>query len=194
MIFTFNDSGKVKPSDSEYTKLTTINSITGNNLPDITGCGYLTIRRIGDGPSDSLGVFVDGSTQVFPLNSIVRYGVTEGGFYKIYFQEKISFTGKSDNHRYFYQTLLAEKPIVKKYNIVNGTTKNTDYVTISGKGKILVSASSFNPAMIYSIDGSSEYSFAFNGYQYMEFEFKNSFKFKSSTSTYAIYYLVYLEK
>ena len=180
-------------SGDEQTTLTTVLSVTGDKLPIITGSGYITLRRIGATGNTEINVFIDGNTQGFKVNSIYDvYGV-QGDFYRFYFQRSISFTGGKSTDTYFYQTLLADT-LIDKYNITQGVTSGSNYTTVTGKGKILISPSYSNPAVYYSLDGGAEQMFSFYGYQYMEIMFNKSFKFKTSYSSYPLYYIAYLEK
>lgn len=179
-------------SGDEYTNLTTVLSVTGDKLPTITGSGYITLRRVSGTGNNEIDVFIDGNTQAFTIGSISEnYGV-QSGFYRFYFQRSIHFAGGVSTDTYFYQTLLADT-LMNKYNIIQGITSGTNYTTITGKGKILVSPSYANPAMYYSLDGKAEQPFVFYGYQYMEIMFEKSFKFKTSYSSYPLYYISYLE-
>lgn len=179
-------------SGDEYTKLTTVLSVGGDKLPTITGSGYITLRRTDvNNSSNNLNVYIDGNTEPFKVYiEISQYGV-RGGFLRFYFQESISFSEAPNYSAFFYQTLLAEKPVDKKYKITQGKTDGTNYVTITGKGKIVVSPAGGNPLMVYMLDGSAEQSLMFYGCQYMEFMFNKSFKFKSNT--YTSYYIAYTE-
>ena len=178
--------------DSEYTNLTTVFSVAGNKLPTITGSGYITLRRTDvNNASNVLNVYIDGNTEPFKVYiEISQYGV-RGGFLRLYFQESIRFSEAPDYSAFFYQTLLADKLVDKKYNITQGKTNGSDYTTITGKGKIVVSPSGGSPEIYYSLDGSIEQSLRFYGYQCMEFMFNKSFKFKSNT--YISYYIAYTE-
>ena len=195
MIFTFSDGVKkeVKPSDEIFTNLTTVMSVTGDKLPTITGSGYITLRRLTGKSNASLNIFIDGNTQGYRwyING-TEYGV-QGDFLKLYFQESISFSGGIDTDTYFYQTLLSDEPVIKSYEITQGITSGTNYITITGKGKIIVSPSYANPGIYYSLDNSKEQVLAFYGYQNMEYVFNESFKFKTSYSSYPLYYIAYTE-
>ena len=179
---------------TEYTNLTTVLSVSGNNLPTITGSGYIILRRIGKvSSSNILNVFIDNNTEPFTVYiESANYGV-KGDFLRFYFQKSIKFTGGSSNETYFYQTLLADKLVSGNYKITQGKTSGTNYITITGKGRILISPLYTNPAMLYSIDGGSEQTLDFYGYQYMEIMFNKSFKFKTSYESYPLCYIAYTE-
>ena len=195
MIFNYSSDITVTHSfdEGDFNQLTTVTNVTGDKLPTIYGSGYITLRRIGVGYSGILNVFIDDNTVPFTvyINS-TEYGV-KGDFLRFYFQEKISFSGGLSSEAYFYQTLLADKPVNKKYNIIQGKATDTEYITVNGKGKILVSPTYGNPAMFFHLDGGDMQTLIFYGYQYMEYQFNNSFKFKASTTTYPLYYIIYTE-
>ena len=178
-------------SDSVYTNLTTVASITGDKLPTIYGSGYIILKRIGGTVSTTLNVFIDGNVQKFPLYSTVINNNVDGVFWRLYFQESISFSLGNQNDTYFYQTLLADNLVDKKYNITQGVTTNTDYITITGKGKILISFTSL-ATMRYMLDSDVENRIVSD--QYMEFTFENKFVFSATLSTHLLYYIAYIEK
>ena len=180
-----------KSGGEEYTNLTTVLSVAGDKLPTIYGSGYITLRRTDVNNSGNiLDVYIDGNTEPFNVSiDITQYGV-RGDFLRFYFQESIRFDRAPSYTSFFYQTLLSDKPLNKKYKITQGKTSGSEYITITGKGKILLSPAG-NPVVDYSLDGSTEQTLKFYGYQCMEFMFNKSFKFKSNT--YMSYYIAYTE-
>ena len=183
-------------SDSDYTVLTTVNSITGDKLPTIYGCGYMILRRTSspDGLSNIINVFIDSNSQSFPIGNLTQYTSIYGDYWKFYFQEGISFSNGKSGETYFYQTLLADSPVDKKYNIIQGVTVNTDFTTITGKGKILLSTGTQTATMTYRVDNASiDNSIKFNQYRCMEIMFNESIAFKTTYVSYPIYYIAYIE-
>ena len=185
----FKSGGK---GDDIYTNLTTVASITGDKLPTIYGSGYITIRRIRNVDTVSrVNVYIDGNTEPFLMENRFNNGI-QGDFYKFFFQESIRFDNGKVDDVYFYQTLLADELIEKKYNITQGlASPNADYITIAGKGKILVCPTATSQNLKYTIDGETEQSIIFHGWQYMEYLFNESFKFKNSYSN--LHYIAYTE-
>ena len=190
---TFNPFKSDPVSEDIYTNLTTVRSYAGDSLPTITGNGYITLRRTAGSGASALNVFIDGNTKAFTISSLAENNSVQGGFWTFFFQKSIRFTGEG-SESYFYQTLLADGAVGDKYTITQNMTTTTDYTTITGKGKILISPAGGGRTMDYSIDGVSEVSFKFHGYQYMEFMFNKSFKFKPDYINNTLYYIVYLEK
>ena len=181
-------------SDDEYTNLTTVSSITGDNLPTITGSGYISIKRINSmNDTNVLKIYIDSNTEPFELGFKDNQTGVRGDYFRAYFQESIRFGGAKGNETYFYQTLLSDKPVGKKYNIIQGRTNSTDYITFTGKGKILISPSQGEPLMYYRIDNVAENSIQFCGHQYMEFIFNTRFIFKIYSHLYPLYYIAYTE-
>ena len=183
-------------SDDVYTNLTTVNSITGDKLPTIYGCGYMILRRTSspDGLSNIINVFIDSNSQSFPIGNLTQYTSIYGDYWKFYFQEGISFSNGKSGETYFYQTLLADSPVDKKYNIIEGVTVNTDFTTITGKGKILLSTGTQTATMTYRVDNASiDNSIKFNQYRCMEIMFNESIAFKTTYVSYPIYYIAYIE-
>lgn len=182
-------------SESEFTNLTTVASITGDKLPTIiNGSGYITIKRISytSNTVDQLNVYIDDNTEPFRISSTITSGL-QGGFYTLFFQKSIRFENGSKTDTYFYQTLLADELIAEKYKIIHSTTYMTNYITITGKGKILISTYNNSPTIRYSVDNLSEQSFPFNSNQCMEFIFNESFTFKSLNEYFQLYYIAYTE-
>lgn len=194
MIFNFNSKTEITHSfdESDFNQLTTVSGVTGDKLPTITGCGYMMLRRVAGSSTGTLDVYIDGNTQPFKLSTEYNYGIA-GDFYKFYFQESIRFSNGLSTHTYLYQTLLAEKTVDKRYNIAQDIITNTNYINMSGRGKVLVSPAERGTTFYYSIDNGTEYSLSFRGNQYIELMFNESIKFKSEYGTTALYYIAYLE-
>lgn len=192
---TFNPFKSGGGNESPFTVLNTVINAKGNELPTIYGNGYITIRRTNATSSggDGLVAYIDDNTSPFPITSYNDSYVT-GGFYKLYFQKSIRFGGGISTNFYFYQTQLSDTQLEDKYNIVQGATSDTDYITINGKGKILICTKTFTTVLYYKIDDKPENELYFYGYQYMEFNFNESFRFKSQRGgSYTLYYIAYTE-
>ena len=170
-------------SGGEYNILTTSN-LTGNKLPTVSGCGYLILRKISATDETELSIYVDGNAKPFyysGANSLV-----------LYFQESIRFSGGVSSDSYLYQTLLAEKPVSKKYNIIAGEAKATA-ITINGKGKILFTSGYYNTSMYLTVNQIKDLKLSLSGELPLELAFNNNVSFYSWTANYPVYYLAYVE-
>lgn len=179
-------------SDSELTQLSTYYGINGSLLPTITGTGYLIIKRLtgNEGTRDDVRVYIDDNAMGFPINSHVQTLVRDG-YYKFYFQKSVRFTNGKYEDTYIYQTLLADKEIPDRYNIIQGQVKAQETFTFEGKGRILISPSTFTVSMPFTIDDGEENTLQFYGVQHVEFMFNKSITFKSDSNNAPLYYLIY---
>ena len=189
---TFSPFKSGDSEDSEYTNLTTVFSVAGDKLPSFTGCGYVILRKVSGVESRSLKVFIDGNTDAFTV-LLDGSSLNATNYLRFYFQEEIRFEGARDAS-FWCQALLAEKEITKKYDIVQGVKTKGEYISFTGKGRVLIVTESRGITIAYEIDNNSEIQDISTGNQYMEFLFTNSFKLKSNNSSYSVYYIAYLEK
>lgn len=192
---TFNPFKSGGGNESPYTVLNTVINAKGNELPTIYGNGFITIRRTSasSNGADNLVAYIDDNTSPFPIASY-NDSYVRGGYYKLYFKKSIRFSGGISTNFYFYQTQLSASELEDKCNIVQGVTSDDEYITISGKGKILICAMTFTTVLYYKIDDMPENELYFHGYQHMEFNFNKGFKFKSQRgSSYKLYYIAYTE-
>ena len=167
----------------EYTLLTTA-SVTGNKLPTVSGCGYFILRKTSITDDTELSIYVDGNSKPFyysGANSLT-----------LYFQESIRFSGGVSGDTYLYQTLLAEKPISKKYTILTGEAKAST-VTVSGKGKILFTSGYYNSRVVLTLNQISKLELSLSGELPLEVAFDNNVSFYSWTANYPVYYIAYVE-
>ncbi len=178
----------------EFTKLTTKVDLAGNSLGTIYGNGYIILRKTWGNDNYDLDVYVDDNTEAFKLMP-TEVGSLQGGYYRFYFQEKIRFGGDLSDHEYFYQTLLSETVLPKKYNITQGSKLGEDYLTFTGKGKILFSCLDVTSSIYFKIDGGEEQTMPMSSTQYSEYWFTKSISFKrmNTGALYPLYYLLYLE-
>ena len=189
---TFNPFKSGDSGDNIYTKLTTVSGVKGDQLPTITGSGYIILRRLGGGSGGYLDVYIDGNTQSFKIASEYNYGIT-GDFWKFYFQESIRFSIDNNINTYYYQTLLSEKTVPKKYNIIQGVNSGSSYSEITGKGRALISPASVGFTAYYIVDNGTENSISFRGNQHLEIMFTKSLKIYSGSTYNQLYYLAYVE-
>ena len=171
-------------SSGEYTQVTTVANVAGNKLPTVNGCGYFTLRKTSITDETELNIYIDGLSKPFyysGANSLT-----------LYFQESIRFSGGVSSDTYLYQTVLAEKPISKKYTIVTGEAKAST-VTINGKGKIIFTSGYYNSRVILTINQISKLELSLSGELPLELAFNNGISFYSWSSNYPIYYIAYVE-
>ena len=182
--------------DSELTVLTTMNSATGKTLTNITGTGYIMLKHLGyleeTGSTGSIWVSIDGNTPMFPLN-FSYYNTRYNNYYKLYFQKSIHFSNGDAADGFLCQTLLADKEIPDRYNIIHSVTTDQSYITFEGRGKIILTPNTSNIVVYYSVDGGTENTLNLTSNQHTEFMFTKSFKFKKGNTNVNIYYLVYLD-
>lgn len=173
-----------KSGKSEYTKLTTVANVAGNSLPTVNGCGYFILRKTSITDETELDIYIDGNTKPFYYSG--------SNSLTLYFQESIRFSGGVSADKYFYQTLLTEKPISKKYTITIGEAK-TSAVTIKGKGKIIFTSGYYNSRVVLTINQISKLELSISGEFPLELAFDNNVSFYSGVSNYPIYYIAYVE-
>ena len=173
-----------KSGKSEYTKLTTVANVTGDKLPTVTGCGYFILRKTSATDETELSIYIDGNSKPFyysGANSLT-----------LFFQESIRFSGGVSSDQYLYQTLLAEKPVSKKYIITTGEAKAST-VTINGKGKIIFTSGYYNTSMYLTLNQISKLQVSLSGELPLEVAFNNNVSFYSWTANYPVYYIAYVE-
>ena len=173
-----------KSGKSEFTQITTVANVAGNKLPTVNGTGYFTLRKTSTTDETELSIYIDGNTKPFyysGANSLT-----------LYFQESIRFSGGVSSDQYLYQTLLAEKPVSKKYIITTGEAKAST-VTINGKGKIIFTSGYYNTSMYLTLNQISKLQLSLSGELPLEVAFDNNISFYSWTANYPVYYLAYVE-
>lgn len=182
--------------DSELTVLNTMNNATGKTLTNITGTGYIILKHLGyleeTGSTGSIWVSIDGNTPMFPLN-FSYYNTRYNNYYKLYFQKSIHFSNGDASDSFLCQTLLADKQIPDRYNIIHSLTTDQNYITFEGRGKIILTPNTSNIVVYYSVDGGTENTLNLTTSQHTEFMFTKSFKFKKGNTNVQVYYLVYLD-
>jgi hypothetical protein len=138
---TFNPFSSGSP---EYTLSTTL-EVGGDELGTITGCGYISIKRIKSGNSSNrVNVYIDGNT--------VPFKMAGSDFYFFHFTKSISFTGGVLDNIYFYQLKLTNEP--SKYRVQQGTFGNGKALSLNGKGKVIAISTAALLGMTFDVDGS----------------------------------------
>lgn len=190
MIFNFNTKTEITHSfeESDFNQLTTVSGVTGDNLQTIYGNGYIILRKTAGTDAQPLSVYIDGNTQPF---TVPIQGATNviGNTLRLYFQESIRFTAYYDNV-FYYQTLLTDKEIPKRYDIIQGASVADKEFSFTGRGKIIMRNGNLGISHKVEIDGKSMYVQS-NANHYIDILFTESFKCTSSQS---LHYIAYIEK
>ena len=173
--------------DEDFNVLTTMDGVSGLDLKTIYGNGYLVLRKTSGTDGQTLSIYIDGNTSPFTIKMNGGSGVT-ANVLRFYFQESIRFVPNS-NHLYFYQTLLTNKVLPKRYNIIQGVNEKGVEFSFTGKGKIIICNDVSSSKYTAVIDGES-FEVALNAQHCMDLYFTESFK---CTCGYTLYYVVYLE-
>ncbi len=173
-----------KSGKSEFTQIATVANVAGNKLPTVNGCGYFTLRKTSPTDNTELDIYIDGLSKPFYYSG--------GNTLTLYFQESIRFSGGVSSDIYLYQTVLADKPVSKKYTITRGEAKATP-VTISGKGKIIFTSGYYSTSMYLTLNQVNKSDITLSGGTPLELSFDNNISFYSWTSNYPVYYLAYVE-
>ena len=173
--------------DEDFNVLTTKTGISGLDLGTIYGNGYLVLRKTWGTDGQTLSIYIDGNTSPF---TVKMYGESSGtaNVLRFYFQESIRFV-PNNNHQYFYQTLLTNKVLPKRYSIIQGVNEKGVAFSFTGKGKIILCSEVTGAKYTAVMDGES-FEIPLNGQHCMDLYFTKSFK---CTSGYTLYYVAYLE-
>lgn len=166
-------------SDPVYT-LNTVKSVAGNNLGTITGCGYISIKRIKSGTSSNrVSVYIDGSTVPFKMAGYE--------FYFFHFTKSIRFDGGVAENSYFYQTKLTTE---SKYTVQQGAFGNSTQFRLNGKGKVIIISTAAFANLTFNVDGLGSMDAAIDTDKPYYIEFNNYVVLNSSVSN---DYIAYLE-
>lgn len=171
-------------SGGDFNVVNTVADVTGNKLPTVSGCGYFTLRKTSTTDNTELNIYIDGLSKPFYYSG--------NNSLTLYFQESIRFTGGVSGDTYLYQTVLADKPVRKKYTITRGEAKATP-VTINGKGKIVFTSGYYSTSMYLTLDQVNKSDISLSGGTPLGLSFNNGISFYSWTSNYPVYYLAYVE-
>jgi len=171
-------------SGGDFNVIDTVANVTGDKLPTVNGCGYFTLRKISTTDNTELDIYIDGLTKPFYYSG--------SNSLTLYFQESIRFSGGVSGDKYLYQTLLADKPVTKKYTITRGEAK-TSNISIKGKGRIIFTSGYYSTSVYLTINQISKLDVSLSGALPLTLDFDNSITFSSWSSNYPVYYLAYVE-
>jgi hypothetical protein len=189
MIFNFNSKTVITHAfdESVFTELTTVENIAAADLTTIYGNGYITLKKTGGPDAQYLKVYIDGNTTPFTI-SMHGGGNSLSNYLRIYFQESIRFEPFS-THTFYYQTLLANVELPKKYNITQGAISKTTELSLQGRGKIIISHDILGTTYPVTVDGQL-INMQLTSQFYTDIYFNESFK---CTSEYELNYIAYVE-
>lgn len=171
-------------SGGEFNVVNTVANVTGNKLPTVNGCGYFTLRKTSITDETELSIYVDGLSKPFYYSG--------SNSLTLFFQESIRFSGGVSADTYLYQTVLAEKPVSKKYTITTGEAKAST-VTVNGKGKIIFTSGYYNTSVYLTLNQIKDLELSLSGELPLELTFNNNVSFYSWTANYPVYYIAYVE-
>ena len=188
MIFNFNSDVTYSFKQDDFNVLDTKSDVASSNLKTIYGNGYIILCKVSGSSGQALSVYIDGNTKPFTLTLVGGSG-NSNNYVRFYFQESIRFEPYS-SHSFYYQTLLADKELPKRYDIIQGSNESGNGISFEGKGKVILANGSLGLYYPIEVDGKLV-SIPTNANQYIDIFFTKSFKCITST---AFYYIVYLEK
>ena len=187
MIFNFSNTVSQSFNQDDFNQLTTVENIAAKDLTTIYGNGYITLKKT-DGPdAQYLKVYVDNNTEPFKV-AMHGGGNTLSNYLRLYFEDNIRFEPFS-TQSFYYQTLLSDKPLPKRYNITQGAISKTTELSLQGKGRIIIAHNIIGTTYPVTIDGQLV-NIQLNAQFYTEIYFMKSFK---CTSEYELNYIAYVE-
>ena len=189
MIFNFNTKTEITHAfdESVFTQLTTVENVAAANLKTIYGNGYIILKKTGGPDAQNLKVYIDGNTTPFTI-AMHGGGNSLSNYLRLYFQESIRFEPFS-THTFYYQTLLTDMVLPKKYNVIQGVISKTTELSLQGRGKIIIAHNIIGTTYPVTIDGQLV-NVQLNSQFYTDLLFNESLK---CTSEYELNYIAYVE-
>ena len=178
MIFTLYPYNRPNP----YTELRTIDGVGADELPELTGSGYITLTRAWGTAADDINVYIDGNSTPFSID-----GLSTQTFL---FNKSIRFTNGSANNGYYVQILSSKTP-VKDYDVMQSMAWGSALMTVEGKGKALFNAIYSDATLYFSVDDGFLSILPLTMYKPVWISFKNKIVFSCENDEQFAQFVIY---